>query len=72
MEIEPSGDKEIHLESIRKMLNSKSNAVIIQIQDLLMQGGKYRMNVPGQAAGCWEYKVPKNYMKLAKKTLSLL
>ena len=63
---------EIENKQLFTLPEAKHLAVIIQIQDLLMQGGKYRMNVPGQAAGCWEYKVPKSYMKLAKKTLSLL
>ena len=72
MGIKMLNDKHIHLESIRKMMSSKSSNVIIQVQDLLMQGSKYRMNIPGQAADCWEYKLPKNYKKLAAKTLSLL
>lgn len=72
MDVKPLNNKYIHLESIRKMINSKSSVVIIQMQDLLMQGGKYRMNIPGQAADCWEYKVPKNYKKIATKILSLL
>ena len=72
MGIEKKGDKYIHLECIRKMLASKANTVILQIQDLLLQGDKDRMNTPGQAAGWWEYRVPKNYKTKAKQTLTLV
>ena len=55
---------------MQKMLESKSDLVVVQIQDLLCQDGKSRMNVPGQAAGCWEYKMPKIYSKKVQKTLA--
>jgi len=72
MHIENKQPKQIHVDCIKKMLESKSEIIILQIQDYLMQGAKYRMNMPGQAADCWEYKVPKNYETKIEKTLSLL
>lgn len=61
--------KQMHIECIKKMIESQSEIVILQIQDYLMQGEKYRMNVPGQAAGWWEYKMPSKY---EHKVISLL
>lgn len=61
MGVENKNVKQIHLDCIRKMLASKSQVVILQIQNYLMQNGKYRMNVPGQTTGCWEYKMPYKY-----------
>ena len=72
MGVDNKNVKQIHLDCIRKMLASKSEVVILQIQDYLMQNGKYRMNVPGQAAGCWEYKMPSKYKAKVAKTLSMI
>ena len=63
-------NKKLHIKCMQKMLESKSELVVFQIQDLLLQGEKFRMNIPGKAAHCWEYKVPKNYAKKVQKTLS--
>ena len=62
--------REILISAINSMINSKSDIIILQAQDLLMQGEKYRMNIPGQAADCWEYKLPVNYKLRMKYTLS--
>ena len=67
--VNKSKNKDIHLECIRKMIQSNADTVILQIQDYLMQGEKYRMNVPGQAEGWWEYKMPNRY---ESKVISLL
>lgn len=61
--------RKMHIECIQKMMQSNSDTVILQIQDYLMQGEKYRMNIPGQAAGCWEYKMPSKYENKVKKLL---
>lgn len=72
LEIKNKGNKHIHIECIKKMLASNANTIILQIQDLLLQGDKERMNTPGQAKGWWEYKVPKNYKKKARTLLSIV
>ena len=68
--IDKKNNKEIHLECIRQMLQSKSDTVIIQIQDLLLEGAKFRMNVPGRAAGCWEYRVNPKKLKKIPETIN--
>jgi 4-alpha-glucanotransferase len=70
MNIKYQCNKKLHIKCMQKMLESKSGLVVVQIQDLLCQDGKSRMNVPGQAAGCWEYKMPKIYSKKVQKTLA--
>ena len=62
--------REILISAINSMLASKSDIIILQAQDLLMQNEKFRMNIPGQAAHCWEYKLPINYKLRMKYTLS--
>lgn len=70
LNIKCGSNKQIHFDCIRKMIESKSEIVILQIQDYLVQNEKQRMNVPGQAAGCWEYKMPNKYEAKVAKTLS--
>ncbi len=57
---------------INKMLECKCDTVVLQIQDYLMQNEKHRINYPGQAENCWEYRVPKKYEKQFNKTLKKL
>ena len=49
------------------MLNSKSDFVIFRTQDLLNEDDTKRMNIPGVAAGQWEYRLVDNYEKLYRK-----
>ena len=69
MQIQKGTNEQIHIDCIKQMLNSRSSTVILQIQDLLMQDEESRMNVPGQAADCWEYKMPQKYEECVKNTL---
>ena len=64
-----NNNKEIMELCIKKMLSSKADTIILQIQDFLMQGEEHRINTPGQAFGCWEYRVPRNYKTLFSKNL---
>ncbi len=57
------------IDSVKNMLNSNCDTVILQIQDFLKQNENYRMNVPGIAEHCWDYVVPKNYKTIMTKTL---
>ena len=57
------------IESVKKLLTSKSQTVVLQMQDYLMQNEKYKMNTPGKAEGSWEYRVPQNYKKTFTKNL---
>ncbi len=70
LNIRTKNNKKICLECINKMMESKGGTVILQMQDFLLQDEKFRMNVPGRAEDCWEYKVPNNYKKKFIKTLS--
>ena len=63
-------NQEVLVEQVKEMLNSKAKTVVLQMQDFLMQGEKYRMNVPGQTEHCWEYRAPKHYKKVFKNTLN--
>lgn len=65
-------DEEILIEHVKDMLNSKAKTIVLQIQDFLLQGEAFRMNIPGKTEGCWEYRVPKNFEKIFKKTLRKL
>lgn len=62
-------DKKLVIESVKKLLASKSQTVVLQMQDYLMQNEKYKMNTPGKAEGSWEYRVPQNYKKTFTKNL---
>ena len=54
---------------VKRMLESKSNTIILQMQDFLMQDASQRTNIPGVARGCWEYRCPENYKKDFQKNL---
>jgi 4-alpha-glucanotransferase len=43
---------------IRCLMGSPANTVILTLQDLLDQGERSRMNIPGLASGNWAYRVP--------------
>lgn len=53
--IERTGDANRLL--LRTLLASPARTAIVTVQDLLDQGGMYRMNVPGVADGNWTYRV---------------
>lgn len=44
---------------------STADTIIIPMQDVLKQGTKYRMNMPGKSAGNWEYRI--RYKDLTEK-----
>lgn len=62
-------NKKLVIASVKQMLESKSKIVVLQIQDYLMQNEKEKMNTPGQAKGCWEYRVPISYKKTFTRNL---
>ena len=64
-------DKKLVIASVKKMLKSNCKAVILQMQDYLLQNEKYKMNTPGKSDGCWDYRVPTNYEKMLEKNLNL-
>ena len=63
--------KQLVVASVKKMLDSKCKAVILQMQDYLLQNEKHKMNTPGKADGCWDYRVPSNYEKIFAKNIKL-
>lgn len=67
-----SSNKKIVTTALKQMLQSNAKYDIFQIQDLLFQGGFYRMNIPGVAFDQWEYKVPKRYQHKIKNTLNII
>ena len=70
--ITANSNKQILIESIKRMLESKSSIIMITMQDVLFQGEKWKMNTPGQAADCWEYRVPKNYKNKMKRFMEFI
>lgn len=62
--------KQIATCCLQKLISSKSENVIFQMQDLLLQDGLQRTNIPGVAFGCWEYRCPQNYKGKVKKILN--
>ena len=62
-------NKDLVITSVKKMLDSKCKAVILQMQDYLLQNEKYKMNTPGKAEGSWEYRVPIDYKDTFKENL---
>ncbi len=60
---------EILVESVKKMMKSKSKTIILQMQDFLLQDQRQRMNFPGVAEGCWEYSVPHNFQDTFARTI---
>ena len=39
------------------------------MQDFLLQDQSQRMNFPGVAEGCWEYRVPQDYQATFTSTI---
>ncbi len=67
-----ANNEEILIACINKMLESKADTIIVQIQDLLLQNSDSRINRPGEPDGCWEYRVPKDYKPVCLSTLDKL
>ena len=63
LEIESDENKEIIYTSIKKLYESVGNVVIINPQDLLVQGNKHRFNAPGTMVDNWMYNSSKNLYK---------
>ena len=61
--------KQAHINCCKALVNSNATTIIFQIQDLLKEDENKRMNIPGQAQNCWEYKVPNNYKTSINRTL---
>ncbi len=51
---------EIHWDLIRAACASVADTAILPLQDVLGLDGRHRMNTPGQAAGCWEWRVDRS------------
>jgi 4-alpha-glucanotransferase len=47
---------EIHWDLIRAACASRADTAILPMQDVLGLDGRHRMNTPGQADGCWEWR----------------
>lgn len=47
---------EIHWDMVRAACASVADTAIIPLQDLLGLDGRHRMNTPGRAEGCWEWR----------------
>ena len=52
----PQADQEIHWAMIRALSQSVANTVIYPLQDVLGLDSAHRMNVPGRANDCWEWR----------------
>jgi 4-alpha-glucanotransferase len=52
----PEADRQIHWAMIRALSQSVANTVVFPLQDVLGLGGGHRMNVPGCAEKCWEWR----------------
>ena len=52
----PEADRQIHWAMIRALSQSVANTVLVPFQDVLGLGGEHRMNVPGRAEACWEWR----------------
>jgi 4-alpha-glucanotransferase len=61
--------QQLQINVINSMLASKSDIIILQAQDFMFEGEDFRMNIPGVAANCWEYRLPNNYKFRIKQTL---
>ncbi len=51
-----SDGQQIQWDMIRAISKSEANTVIIVMQDVLGLSGEYRMNLPGQPGGNWEWR----------------
>lgn len=69
LNLNKANNKQTTLSCIKKLLSSNAKIVILQLQDILLQGNDSRMNLPGQVAGCWDYKAPQNTNKIFEKNL---
>jgi 4-alpha-glucanotransferase len=49
--------REIHWDMVRAACASVADTTIIPMQDLLGLDGRHRMNTPGRAEGCWEWRL---------------
>ncbi len=58
------GLKQTQIEAVKKVLASKAKIAIIPIQDLMFLDERFRMNIAGVAAGCWEYRLQKNFERM--------
>ncbi len=52
--------QEPHWDLIRAACASVADTAILSLQDVLGFDGGHRMNTPGQAAGCWEWRVDRS------------
>lgn len=52
----PQVDTEIHWAMVQVLSQSVANTVIIPFQDVLGLDAAHRMNTPGQAHGCWQWR----------------
>ncbi len=52
----PQADAEIHWAMIHALSQSVARTVVYPFQDVLGLDGAHRMNVPGCAEGCWEWR----------------
>jgi len=52
----PEADRQIHWAMIRALSQSVANTVVHPFQDVLGLDGAHRMNVPGCAQACWEWR----------------
>lgn len=52
----PSVDTEPHWTLIQALSQSVANTLVVPFQDVLGLDGSHRMNTPGQATGCWEWR----------------
>ena len=52
----PQVDTEIHWAMLQALSQSVANTVIIPFQDVLGLDGAHRMNTPGQATDCWQWR----------------
>ena len=52
----PQADSEIHWAMMRALSQSVARTVVHPLQDVLGLDGAHRMNTPGRATGCWEWR----------------
>ena len=52
----PLADTEIHWAMMQSLSQSVANTVIFPFQDVLGLDGAHRMNTPGVALGCWQWR----------------
>jgi 4-alpha-glucanotransferase len=52
----PQADIEIHWAMMQSLSQSVANTVVFPLQDVLGLDGAHRMNTPGVAQGCWQWR----------------